>query len=221
MNKSNSRLMQKKTSKIVLILIFLPITLFILIIAWVYFTQPFFDKSDQDRFTALDTQMQNLFNNLDTASNGTDQWKYSSSCVANKSGWMATGNYSCTASMSLLKKVNSVQEINNFQAKYYSLIDSDKTLSQITELDPQPPNDFGKNYVVSSAEKKYLNISSRIECDYLIKLFQNDKTADLSSSQYGSKIIGPQGNLLIDLRCSATARNHWYRLSGTADQIMP
>lgn len=182
---------------------------------------PLFDKLDQNRFIALDTQMQGIFRKLQTVSKNVDTWKYKTVCSANMSGWMPTGNYNCTALISLEKSVKSVQEINNLQAKYYPVIDNNDTLKQKTNLDFQLPNDFGQKFVVSSAEKHYTEAKSGIECNYLIKLDQAKADENTDNSTYGSNIDGPIGSLRLSLRCSETARDHWYDVDKVTSTFTP
>lgn len=211
----------KKIIRIVLLVLFAPVLLFILICLWFIVTNPIMDKFDHDKFTKLDTQMQKVFKDIQTASNGADDWKYSAVCIANKSGWMETGDFNCVTSISTQKEVTSVQEINDLQSKYYPIVDNSNALSVKTDLDPELPNDFGRNFVVSSAEKRYIEKDTRIGCKYLIKLYQSVENTELTSDAYGSAINTGVGKALVSLRCSETANKAWYRLSDTANLIVP
>jgi len=210
--------------KIIKIILLTPLALLLLIILYVvgvYALSPIFDRLDHDKFAKLDAQMQGLFQELKKASNGADEWKYSAVCIANKSGWMETGDFNCVTSISTQNTVTSVQEINDLQTKYYPIINSSNILTTKTELDPELPNDFGKNFVVSSAEKRYTEKDTNIGCKYLIKLYQSIENAELTSDAYGSNINAGVGKALVSLRCSETANKAWYPLSDTADLIVP
>ena len=208
-----------KRARIITIVLLSPIILLIIIFLLGYIMQTVFDKFDQDRFIALDSQMRGLFKELETASKGSDVWKYAAVCSANKTGWMPTGDYSCLTSISTTKDVTSVEEINDLQAKYYLLIDKSSTLTQKTELDLELPNDFGKNFVVSSAEKHYSEVKSGILCQYLIEL--NQTSEDSNNFTYGSEINGAKGAAVISLRCEETARNHWYSSVDSTSMLIP
>jgi hypothetical protein len=168
-----NRQVVKIIARVVLAAILAIVTLFTLIILWTVVTTPIFDKIDQDKFSTLDTQMQKVYQNLKTASNGVDDWRYRTVCSPNASGWMPDGTYNCIVSISTKKIVTSVDEINNLQAKYYPIVDKSQNLKQKTGLDPEMPNDFGKKFVVSSAEKNYTDVKSGIGCNYSILLYQN------------------------------------------------
>jgi len=213
----------KNTAKIISIIILSPILLLTLIFAWGYVTHPIFDKFDQDRFTKLDTQMQSLFHDLKTTSNNIDIWKYAAVCSANKSGWMITGDYNCITSISTQKAVTSVQEVNSMQEKYYSVINRSTILKQKTELDSELPGDFGKKFVVSSAEKRYIEKQTRIECRYLIQIGQTEGSVDEAkdNGEYGSPIVDKIGNATISFRCDETARDHWYTLVKSTSSLIP
>lgn len=174
---------------------------------------PIFDKLDQDRFATLDTQIKSIFQNLQSTSGETDAWQYETACSTIMSGWMATGTYDCSTLISFEKAITSVQEVNSLQAKYYPAINDSDNLNQKTDLDLQLPNDFGKKFVVSSAEKRFTEVKSGIECRYLIKLDQDKSNENTKNSTYGSKIDNSLGNLRISLRCSETARSDWYQLA--------
>ncbi len=211
MNKNSKKLFIK-----LLIFVF-PIIVLILIFSWGYITSPFFDKFDQNRFNTLETQMQNLFQDLNTASNGIDKWNYSFFCSVNRTGWMKTGNYTCTSSTLVQKNVKSVSEVNEMNSTYQSVIAKSGILTQLKESKSESSNIFGNDFVVSSIEKHYSEKKSKIECDYLIKLYQSDRGLGLNSDSYGTAILNGQGRVLISLRCSDTARDHWYPLSDTTD----
>jgi hypothetical protein len=198
-----------KKSKVKKIIILLTGIIVLTIIGF-FASIPIFDKLDQNRFTKLDTQINGIFQNLQSISGGIDIWQYETACRTNMSGWMPTGNYNCIVLTSLEKSVKSVQEINDLQTKYYPVIDDSDTLNQKTDLDPQLPNDFGNKFVVSSAEKRYTEVKSGIGCRYLIKLDQDKSNENTENSTYGSKIDNNLGNLRISLSCSETARNDWY-----------
>lgn len=219
----NDKHLVKKTAKIVLIVILSPILLLILIFAWGYITHTIFDKFDQDRFTKLDTQMQTIFQDLKTVSNGSDAWEYAAVCSANKSGWITTGDYNCITSISMQKTVTSVQEVKNIQEKYYPVINRSTMLTQKTELDPELPGDFGKKFVVSSAEKRYIEKQTGIECRYLIQVGQTEESVNEAkdNGEYGSPIVDNIGKATISLRCDETARDHWYSLVRSTSSLIP
>ncbi len=213
MNKSHT----KKTTVVTLIVLLSPIILVLVIIIWGYITHPIFDKFDQDRFITLNKQMKTLLQELKVASNGNDIWNYSSLCSADRTGWMATGSYSCTTSISAITAVKTASEVNELKLKYQPIIDNNKILLPITDSTTESSNNFGNDFVVSSIEKHYTETMSKIECDYLIKLYQTDRNLGLSSDSYGTEIANEQANLVISLRCSDTARDHWYSLTQSTD----
>lgn len=214
----------KTVLKIISVILLTPFVLIILGVSLYFGTKPILDNIDHNKFTTLDTQMQSLYQVVKTASNGADEWKYAAVCNADRTGWMTTGVYNCVTSISTQKTITSVQQIVDMQSKYYPVINSSNTLVQKTELDPELPGDFGKKFVISSAEKRYTEVKSGTACTYLIKLDQNKRDPNLSYSgnySYGSKINNDVGDMLISLNCQGTARDHWYALSKTADLLIP
>lgn len=184
--------------------------LIVLYVVGVFATSPLFDKFDHDRFITLDTQMQEIFNKIKIVSNGADDWQYSKICSAEMTGDWQTGKYFCSVIISVDKTVTSVDEVNFLQNKYYPVINSMKNLKSVNELSLELPNEFGKQFVVSGAYKKYEEIQSGIGCDYLAKLYQSFEDVELVSDNYGSKINGGIGKFKLQLDCTDKARSHWY-----------
>jgi len=185
----------------------------ILIIAVYFISLPIRDKLDQNRFEKLDAQMQLVFKDIKAAANNSDQWNYKTSCTPNMTGWARTGGYTCTALITMEKPVTTVQEINSLQARYYPVIDSFSGFTQKTELNPQLPDDFGKKFVVSSAEKHYIEKKSGVECIYIISLNQSSEDKNKSYSENflsGSTINTDNGNISTTLRCREDSRGSWY-----------
>lgn len=216
-NKSNS----KKIIKILLLSPVVLIGLLAVFVAGVYATAPFFDKLDQEKFVKLDNQMQNLYEQIKSGSNEGDDWKYAAVCSKEYSGDFPTGQYNCVTSISLQKTIATVDDLNALQAKYYPIIDSSDSLVTKTDLDPELPGDFGKNFVVSSAEKNYTEKESGIECNYLIKLNQAADEYDLNYDSYGSRMINENGKAMVSLRCEDIARKQWYKLADSTDYLIP
>ena len=213
--------MPKKILKIVLIILLSPIVLVLVLFIFFSIVNPIWDKFDRDKFITLDTQMQKVFNDIKTASNGMDEWKDITVCSADYEAWMTTGVYNCVASISTQKDVTSVQEINDLQSKYYPVIDNNNVLKQKNELNPQFPYDFGKNFVVSGAEKDYTELKSGVECRYSLLLYQKENLGNHSPNSYGSKLDNGAGRAIVSIRCQDKARKSWYTLSGSAELLIP
>ena len=75
MKKSTNK--KKSSFKKILLVFVLSI---ISLIATFYLYNFIADRLDQNRFNQLDTQMQKLFEELKTVSNGTEDWKYKKEC---------------------------------------------------------------------------------------------------------------------------------------------
>ena len=200
----------KRFLKIVLKISLILLGGFILYIIGLFATSPLFDKFDHDRFIALDAQMQGVYQKLQATSGGVDDWKYRKVCTEELAGDWPTGVFFCDTTISLDKKATSVADVNNLQAKYYPIINSSDTLRKTTELDPEAPSDFGKNFVVSSAEQRYKEVKTGVECDYLLKLYQDAIDGKYISNAYGSYVSVDSGYIRVSLVCSEKARSSWY-----------
>lgn len=174
---------------------------------------PVFDKFDHNKFITLDTQMQGVYQKLRASSDGVDDWRYEKVCTEELNGDWPTGVFFCGVNIILDKKATSVADVNNLQEKYYPIINGSGILRKTTELDPEAPSDFGKNFVVSSTGQRSVEIKTGVECDYLLYLYQSVEDINLVSDSYGSKINNGAGNVRLSLECSGKARNSWYPTS--------
>jgi len=171
---------------------------------------PILNKIDQNRFVTLDLQMQRLFADIKSTSDKSDVWVYRKSCEPERSGPWATGNYYCSTKISMTKTVTSVKEIADLQSKYYPIINNSEILKAKSDLDLELPGDFGKNFVVSSAEKRYRENSTKISCTYLNKLYQINDNGDFSLNKYSATIVNDIGNINISLKCTDRAYEDRY-----------
>lgn len=220
----NVEINKTKSKKIIKLLLLSPLFLIgfvVVFVVGVYATAPFFDKLDQDRFVKLEAEMSNLYGQIKSVSDEGEDWKYAAVCSEQYSGDFPTGQYNCVTSISIQKTISSVDELNNLQAKYYPIINNSESLETKTELDLELPGDFGKNFVVSSAEKNYVEKKSNIDCNYIIKLNQAIDEYDLDYDSYGSEIIGGTGKIAVSLRCEDIAREKWYQLVDDTDMLIP
>lgn len=215
-NKKKSPI--KKVFKVLIVILVTPIVIVLLLIGLYFGTKPIFDKIDHDKFITLDTQMQKVYQELQTASNGTDVWKYKTVCSANHTGWMPTGTYNCVASISTQKNITTVGEINDLQSKYYPVVNSTVTLVPESN-DLQFAGNFGKTFSVGLAYKDYTEKITGIGCTYEINIHQLDYRN--SSEDLGSKIVGDTAKFFISLRCEETARSSWYQEVPNTSTVIP
>ena len=216
----------KKITKMILIpllVLLSPVILYLLYVLFNWATDPILDKIDHDKFNTLDTQMQGLYQNIETAASSDDGWSYSALCDSELSGDWPTGNYDCTTLISLQKDITSVQELNTLQAKYYPVINNNSTLLKSSDSDLESAGDFGDKFSVSLAYQDYIEKKSNIKCTYTINLNQTDQNINYQTNNdsLGSFIVGDQGNVAISFRCSAIARDYWFMLSSPSMRPSP
>ncbi len=212
MNKSiiTKKLTVKTVLKRILQILLLIIVLYILAVFLEIATRPIRDSFDKNKYVELNSQMQILYDDISTASNGAEDWQYEASCIEQLNGPWPTGRYICSNIISTRKTVSSVQEVNDLQAKYYPIVDNNNIFTPISELDPEYPSDFGKNFVVSSVEKNYTEKTSKVTCNYLLSLYQNPDSLYENNDLYSSAIVGNTGVASIKVECTSIARGQWY-----------
>ena len=203
------------------LLVFSPFILLVLFGLYIYGSNLVNNIFDHGKFDILNTQMQSLYEKVKTASNGADDWKYMNVCSPEEEGWMDTGRFFCTTFIYLDKTVTSAKELSDLHDKYYPVFDNSDTLNKSDNLHVYFPSDFGINLAVSSAEKKYTEVKSGIECTYLINLGQSARNAGLNSNSFGAPITNGVGEMFISFRCESVARQSWYPTSEMANLLAP
>lgn len=204
----------KKFLKITLWIFLGIIGIFTLFIIGSIALSPVFSKIEHDRFIALDKQMQIVYKNLKTASNGVDDWKYDKVCTAEMAGAWPTGRYFCKADILMKKTISSVDELNSLQSKYFSIIDQSDKFKMSNDSFVDISEYFGKKFVVSSFETKYKEVKSGISCKYVNIL--NQKTGPYhvidDNDLHGSEIINNTGEVSMSLSCIDLSNDYWYKL---------
>ncbi len=224
MNKSitTKKLFTKKR-----LLISIPIFIILspLIIFGIYslVVNPILDKIDHDKFNTLDSQMQSLYAQIKTTSNGSEDWKYDNVCSANHSGDWPTGTYDCISSISTRKTISSLNELIDIQEKYFTLVNSSSIFSQTSSNNLEYTGNFGKEFNVSIATKDYTEDTTKTQCTYVLQLNQIESNTSYQNNSYmlGSSIIDSAGALLVSIRCDDTARSPWYKLVDTTSNLIP
>lgn len=171
---------------------------------------PILDKIDENRFITLDKNMQKLFSELESKTNFDSAWVYEKKCDPEYSGPWPTGSFFCATTISMDKSISNVDELNNIHDTVYQIINDSKMLKATSELDKQLPNDFGKKFVISKANRIYIERNSNIKCNYSIGIYQKVENISLYSDSFGSKISNNIGINRIWVECSDRSRSNWY-----------
>jgi len=208
--KSTGRQIVKILARIFLVIILVPMALLALFILWTVVTNPIFGDLDHDKFMTLDTQMQKVYREIVSASNGADEWKYKTSCSDVNQNWLGPPDYLCGVTIITKKTISSVTELNDHQAKYLPVVDASDELTALSNS-VKSAGDFGKDFNVSLAYKDYVEKKTGIGCNFEIALHQTDSGA--KRDDLGSPIDGGEENFSISLTCEESARNYWYGLT--------
>lgn len=218
---NTNRQVVKIIARTALVIILAPVTFFTLLTLWTTVTKPIFDKFDHDKFSTLDTQMRGVYQNLRTASNGVDEWKYRTGCYDTSQNWLSPPDLMCEAAISAQKIITSVDELNKLQAKYYPIIKTDNGLKQVS-TGLKSAFGFGDKFSVSLAYAEFVEEKTNIECTYEINLHQIEKNINYQTNNDdpGSAISGEHGELHISFRCDESARGSWYRLVQDASMLI-
>jgi len=192
-------------------------------IAGIYISDPILDSRDHEKFNNLNTQLNLLVKEITVASDSAETWEYSTSCSPLLSGDWPTGDYNCTALLSTSKTIASLQDFNSLQQKYYPLIDNSEIWRDTPNEELNYTDNFGNNFAVSLAYKKYNENLSNIGCTYTIQLNQtaNDNSLFIDSDGFGSQIDEGQGKATISLKCNDVARDYWYTISDPSQRPSP
>lgn len=197
---------------ILLVAAALPV-LFILYLLISTLLDPVFDQIEKTKFDKLDQQSHTLLDQLKVTSGGLETWMYEAKCEPVLGGFKLVADFICSTKLTAEIPATSADQLNILQDKYYSVIDTSPMLKQSTELDKQLPNDFGKKFVVSSAEKHYtVDGNNSVKCSYIIEIAQPKSPAGMHySDSYGSPIATSVGRIFITFECRDHASSSWYR----------
>lgn len=170
------------------------------------------DNIDKNKFTTLETQVQNIYKSVKLSAASDEAWINKSACDANTTGgdW-PDGTYNCESYIVMKKDISSLKEVNELQDRYYPIFNNSPELKTETELSLYLPNDFGKKFVVSSAEKKFKEVKSNIACTYILKIAQKYENKEFTSDTYSTEIIDNRAVAYLTFRCEETARGSWYK----------
>jgi hypothetical protein len=183
--------------------------IFILIIIVSTILTSLFDNVDKAKFERLNDESSVMYQQLKRASGGLETWTYKTHCDEWKTGDWPTGEFECMTTIATVVPVTSIAAFVALHEKYYPIIDHMSVLKPINQLDEEYPTDFGKKFVVSSAEKHYdIDGADSVRCDYLGALDQASDDADIG---YGLEIIGGVAHANIHISCQGHARGDWYQ----------
>jgi hypothetical protein len=200
----------KKIEKVILIILLIPIALIVISFGF----RMVVDKIDHDKFITLDNKMNSLFEKIKDAGGVSDGWTYEKECEPEQSGGgFSTGRYYCKNEIYLRKNVTSIDTLNYYHNKYFPIIDNsdiwDKHKSTALDL----TSDFGKKFVVSIAERDYIEEKTSVGCEYSLLLFQiqdNEEYYKFNNTSPGSPIVNNTGDFYIGIECNEFATQSWY-----------
>ncbi|MFZ2125505.1 MAG: hypothetical protein WA087_02870 [Candidatus Saccharimonadales bacterium] len=200
----------KKIEKVILFILLIPIVL----IALSFGFRMVVDKIDQDKFVTLDSQMENLFEKIKDAGGISDGWAYEKKCEPEQSGGgFSTGRYYCKNEIYLRKNITSIDTLNYYHNKYFPIIDNSNVWDKQKSTTLDLTSDFGKEFVVSIAEKDYAETKTNVNCEYVLHLYQlkdNEEYYKSSNTLPGSSIVDNEGALYLDVTCYEFATQSWY-----------
>ncbi len=149
--------------------------------------RPTLNRFDQDKFSKLDSDMQNLFSDIKRVSNDGDNWRYDTTCDLNNIE-LSSNNYNCSASISLRKSVTSTNDLNNLHNKYHLIIDKSDLFKQETKLNMI----YDSSSAVERIDKNYIDNKTKLRCKY--EVYSNH--SDFSN--------------ILRFKCSGNARGSWF-----------
>jgi len=208
--------------KALLVILLTPVALILLVILYVFISDPIYNMIDKNKFTTLDSQSRSLYEQIKTASNGVDDWKYMAVCSNDSQNWMMP-EYNCITSISTEKNISSIAELNALHAKYYPVVEKSDIWAKHELANAQSLGDFVEKFNVSLAYNDYKELKTNTECTYQIQLSQIEKNINYQTDNhsFGSAITAGEGDFFISIRCDATALDKWYDLVDATSTVIP
>lgn len=174
----------------------------------IYVISPTLEHFDKIKFDNLDSYSRSMFDKLSDASLGTEKWKYTKECVPDRTGWLTTGQFSCTTKSRTQIDITNVNELKTLNDKYFGVAEESTQLKS-KDYAIFYPTTFGIKFQVSSIIKRYVyNSDNGLQCTYEIQLDQPDK--DNVYTNYGDDIKGDIGQVDISFTCGGIARGNWF-----------
>ncbi|NTW61719.1 hypothetical protein HGB24_03500 [Candidatus Saccharibacteria bacterium] len=178
---------------------------------------------EKSQFQTLDSDMQNLYNEIKSAASNDEDWRYRTVCSRNYRGDWPDNTYNCITSISLKKLVSSTEELNYFQNKYYPMVDKSNVWDQSKSGSLQTIGIGDTKFVVSTGEKQYTEKNTGESCTYRIAVEQTlDNYSDKNIlNEVGELIKNDQGDFFISVRCSKTASYPWFNIVSDTSYVIP
>ena len=192
----------KKILIVLGILVGLPIVIVVFLLA----IQPIVDGIDHSKFMSLNNQTRSIYNDIQKASAGVDDWKYETKCIDTNANFFGPADYLCSTTIILVAPVSSAVQVQALHDKYYPIINGSKSLKPMDNLSEMPPAQFGVDFVMSSIDRQYKS-SDGYKCEYSTKLGQSHE----EGLSYGTPIMSNIGQTTVILDCSGKASGDWYK----------
>lgn len=202
------KIVKKQTSILKRILIIIGIIIAVPIIGLIILLlmQPIIDGIDHSKFISLQNQSRLIYNDLQKAAAGADNWQYEAKCSPERAGDWSTGSYYCSTTSSLRLSITSANQIEALHDKYFSIIDGSKSLKPIDNLSKVQPSQFGTQFVISTAGRQY-KTTDGYTCTYSAELGQPNEPG----IPYGTPISGNVGQATLMFDCTGKAKGDWYK----------
>ena len=160
------------------------------------------------QMSSLDNHMRTLYQDIQLQAESDEDWVYETGCIEQKSGDFPTGIFLCQSTISMSKKVISVDEVSRLHQKYHSIISRDSELQAISDIQKSPT--FGSTYSISYIGSQFKDRVSGATCDYSTDLRRTDD--DRQGSNIGLGISEQEGSAKVRLQCFKTKlRSEWYK----------
>jgi hypothetical protein len=181
----------------------------ITILLSLFVISPILEHFDQTKFKNVDSFSRSLHEKLSDTSNGAEKWKYTKECTPDRTGWMETGKFLCSATSRTQTEITELSDLKSLHEKYLSIVDESSYLKS-KDFTVFYPTIFGIKFQVSSVVKRYdYKTENDIVCTFQTQLDQPDE--DAITTEYGDDILGINGQVNISFNCVGVARGDWYK----------
>lgn len=174
---------------------------------------PLSNAVDRERWITFEKDMSQLANEVEVVSGGKDVWVYEPSCFDINEGIFASAEYRCAVNMRTEMIVTDAAQIAALHDRYFNVFDTSGSLTSLGSLFKLPLLTFGKEFVVSSADKQYgAKNNSAITCNYIAKLKQL-KEVRYTDNDLDTPIKTAEGTAYISFSCSGKSQGDWFGTS--------
>ncbi len=179
----------------------------VLYIAYLMISFSISSSLEKTRYEKVATHIEDLAPKLNSVDDKA-KWIKNIYCQKEYSGDFSTGEYRCSAKLTLTFNTKDPKSFLDLSNKYHQILDAQADFKPANSYKELPVSSIGKKLVESLAEQNYE--SEGVYCLYYATLNQTDEKAKNGLTSYGNPIVGDVAEAQYNLWCTGKTMGAWY-----------